>query len=76
MTKLRATPAESNTPRTDALAARLAAETGLGVGKLDPAEGQNLLWNHARQLERELADSQALITRLEDEILYGPEGNV
>jgi enoyl-CoA hydratase/carnithine racemase len=47
----------SDTPRTDALYAKIAAEMGLGVGKIDPAEAHNLILVHCRKLERELAEA-------------------
>jgi hypothetical protein len=62
------TPPESKTPRTDELL-DYASRAERHPSGLDS-------WGLCRRLEVELADAQALITRLEDEILYGPEGNV
>jgi hypothetical protein len=59
---------KATAPRTSALYAKIAAEMGLGAGKLDPAEAQNLILAHCRQLESELAEKNRSIASLERQV--------
>jgi hypothetical protein len=48
----------SDTPRTDQLALLFKERVGYGTGRITPDCANEELWNHARTLERELANSR------------------